>query len=184
MRGLLRLGIVGAAIAGVLLPDVASAATVTYGPGSGAEASSTPTTYTTPIPVVDGLAGTLSAEHRRIWRRARNAALANWTTGCVSFSVSPGGTTLTSGVITLLRGTQDWGGWDDVSGGGYARLAPWRGWWDDFYSKHQLKGLVGHEIGHALGFGHDGDGIMALDANAPSPDELSALTSYYCGGSA
>jgi hypothetical protein len=162
------------------MTSTASAGAIDYGPGSGAEASSTPTTYSMPIPVIDTLAPTLTLEHRRIWRQARNDALTNWTTGCVSFSVSTGEVSLASGTITLSRGTEDWGGWDDVSGGGFAIFAPWRGWWDDFYAKHQLKGLIGHEVGHALGFGHGGDGIMVLDTNKPDATDLALLRSYYC----
>jgi hypothetical protein len=181
-RALRRLTLIGATlmVALSLMTSTASAGAIDYGPGSGAEASSTPTTYSMPIPVIDTLAPTLTLEHRRIWRQARNDALTNWTTGCVSFSVSTGEVSLASGTITLSRGTEDWGGWDDVSGGGFAIFAPWRGWWDDFYAKHQLKGLIGHEVGHALGFGHGGDGIMVLDTNKPDATDLALLRSYYC----
>jgi hypothetical protein len=181
-----------------LMTNTASAGTTDYGPGGTADASTTPTTYTMPIPVIDSLAPTLNPERRKIWKQARNAALAAWTTGCVSFTVTIDTTAgtwddsigdlgysrlLTSGAITIFRNEssspQMLGYWDSSSGGGFAVYAPWAPWWKDYY-RTQMVGDIGHELGHALGFGHGGDGIMMGATDRPTATDLALLRSYYC----
>jgi hypothetical protein len=195
-----RLTLAGAAltVALSLMTQTASAGAADYGPGGTADASTTPTTYTMPIPVIDAMAPTLNPERRKIWRQARNAALANWTTGCVSFAVTTSTTTgawddsigstgfsplLTSGSITIFRNqsssTQMLGWWDAASGGGFAVYAPWAPWWKDYY-RTQMVGDIGHELGHALGFGHGGNGIMMGSTDRPTQEELDLLRAYYC----
>jgi hypothetical protein len=150
-----------------------------------------------PIPVIDTLARTLTPEHRKIWKQARNAALANWSTGCVSFTVTTGTGTwddsisdlgysrlLTPGAITIFRNQSSspemLGYWDASSGGAFAVYAPWGPWWKDYY-RSQMIGDIGHELGHALGFGHGGNGIMMGATDRPNATDLALLRSYYCG---
>jgi hypothetical protein len=172
-----------------------------YGPGSGAEASSTPTTYSTaaPISVIDNIIGTIQrgGGRRRMYRQARTKALNGWSTGGMSFDVSRGSgawddssatpwigsaNDLPSGSISLFRGPANEGGWNETTGGGYGVVKPKKGWWDPYYSKHQLGGLLGHELGHSLGMGHGGAGIMQHQntrAYVPDATDLAQYNQYY-----
>jgi hypothetical protein len=196
-RVLRRLTLIGAAltVALSLMTQTALAGTADYGPGQTGVGAASPA-YSIPIPVIDTLAPTLNLEHRRIWRQARNAALANWSTGCVSFTVTTGYATwddsvgilgfanlVTPGAITLFNNQssypQEMGGYDVATGAGLATYHPWKPWWKSYY-RSQLEGVIGHEIGHALGFGHGGNGIMAGQTERPNTTDLALLRSYYC----
>lgn len=163
-----------------------------YGPGS----SGIMPVYTQPVHVVDVLVTTLREDHRAAWRSARDAALAAWTTGCVSFTVTRGteaeyGTWDSQvGVvgfaalglsrpdtIVIYRNRDtvryDEGGYEN---GGVVVMSPWIEWFRD---ARNLTGTIGHEVGHALGFGHGGTGIM-VGTNRPSAEDLEVLRAYYC----
>ena len=156
-------------------------------------------TYSLPIPVVDGVRSTFINDRRRKWRKAAEAALARWELpfdmsyrpeddqpfvaddGTISsLGVNP---LVVPGAIALVRAhfavASDTAGWIDQMGGGICLLTPWRGWWGGG-DQSQIESVVAHEVGHALGFGHGGNGVMSGSARVN--DEERALASAYYGG--
>lgn len=154
-------------------------------------------TYSIPIKVVDGVRSTFIGERRRRWRQGVDAALASWmlpfdlsyrpeaeqtyvaTDESVSnLSINP---LIIPGSIALIRMHSDVAGdsagWIEQMGGGICLLTPWRAWWMQGGTKI-IMSVAAHEIGHALGFGHGGNGSM-VGRPKPNDEEVALAKAYY-----
>lgn len=136
----------------------------------------------------------LPRSERRFWRRARNAALAEWEESGLTFDVRTKRASrgYRKNKITLdcddsidgTRGTADFGFLPDdtkAPGVGWAMID--RAWFQDTYLSRvlaPLRRVIAHEIGHTFGFGHGGTGVMSTYATSNvNEEEIEIIRNYW-----
>jgi hypothetical protein len=150
-----------------------------------------------PIRVVDGVRSTFIGERRKRWREALTIALSRWGLSfevgyrpeadqpfivddetIAANSVNP---LIIPGSIAIVRAhfaiPSDSAGWIEEMSGGICLLTPWRAWWEEG-GRSAIAAVTAHETGHALGFGHGGDGVMMGRAR-PNDEERALAAAYY-----
>lgn len=143
--------------------------------------------------LADTIAPTISGLKLRWWRRARRKALEMWEAGGLDFIVGETTEKFGNDEITLARADvpdpiDAWAAWqqppcpEDSFNCGWVQLdrVAWKQAWK-IRNLPRMKYLIGHELGHVLGFGHGGDGIMAArwTTNSVNAEELEALRTYW-----
>jgi hypothetical protein len=170
-----------------------------WGPGGTLNGATSPA-YSFPITVLDSIRATVQAgEKRQAWTRIRNAALEDWAlpfnvVNAPNLPVTDPGWYPPTDTIALVR-SQTYlgvdpgpgfrvaeGAWiaDSQSGIVILSLNNWLKWQDLWQS------FVGHEVGHAIGFGHPNSGSEAVPNRwimgggyHPADDEIAAAQTYY-----
>jgi hypothetical protein len=143
--------------------------------------------------VEDAFAPTLTLGQRRFWCKARDRALARWYGLGIDIRVSDvvGGykaDRVTLGVEQIQTGIGGWAAFEyppcppGVEGCAWVHVDQdeWEDAWSARYAA-PIRNVIVHEFGHSLGFGHGGDGVMAVPrvSNYPNDEEITAAKDYW-----
>lgn len=147
-----------------------------------------------PIPVYDRFVMTLTDPgQREKWRTYLKQALREWHESGLRFRIIelddpcsnyPGGYLAQAGAIQVCANTvdsQDKAGWWPAMQGSFLMIYRHAGFFQD-HNAGATQGMIAHELGHTLGFGHsDSAGVMGGGWHV-SDLEVRMARNYYFGG--
>ncbi len=143
--------------------------------------------------LIDIAAPRLRHRRAKFWRGARDKALAGWEQCGAFFHVMEGVNGYDCGQVTLdLFDTDDGTAGqaatcyppldESCTEGGWARVDI--EWFSQQFRSNisaPLQAVICHELGHILGFGHGGNGVMTTthQERVPNAEECAALDAYW-----
>lgn len=145
------------------------------------------------IEVRDIVPKKLRRKRKTFWRDARDRAFEPWINTGVKFYLIEAEPGYIPGRLTLdlqdiPPGIGGWAVWDEPPEPDGGPSCPWVQidsveFENCFQAKarNRLVGIIRHEVGHTLGFGHGGDGVMAVPrrSNSLSAEEIAVLRQYW-----